>query len=52
MIILSTIIFICVAYRIFGEFRDIVDDIKLEKCKAISQLNREHIAGTVATTTF
>ena len=36
----------------FGEFWDIVDDIKLEKCKAISQLNREHIAGTVATTTF
>ena len=59
--ILSTIIFMCVTYRIyyscdsafwFGEFWDIVDDIKLEKCKAISQLNREHIAGTVATTTF
>lgn len=49
--ILSTILFICVTYRI-GEFWDIVDDIKLEKCKAISQLNREHIAGTVATTTF
>ena len=66
VIILSTIIFMCVTYRIyyscdsfheysafwFGEFWDIVDDIKLEKCKAISQLNREHIAGTVATTTF
>ena len=46
VIILSTIIFICVTYRI------IVDDIKLEKYKAISQLNREDIAGTVATTTF
>ena len=57
VIILSTILFILVTYRIistflFGEFWDIVDDIKLEKCKAISQLNREHIAGTVATTTF
>ena len=35
-----------------AQFWDIVDDMKLEKCKAISQLNREHIAGTVATTTF
>ena len=59
VIILSTIIFICVFHRIyyacdslFGEFWDILDDMKLEKCKAISQLNREHIAGTVATTTF